>query len=48
MESYTFLLLLAIILLSAKVLGLVTERIQLPQVLGALLARSEAVLPPSC
>ena len=38
MESYTFLLLLAIILLSTKVLGLVTERIQLPQVLGALLA----------
>ena len=31
-------LLLAIILLSTKVLGLVTERIQLPQVLGALLA----------
>lgn len=38
MESYTFLLLLAIILLSTKVLGLATERIQLPQVLGALLA----------
>ena len=38
MESYTFLLLLAIILLSTKVLGLVTEKIQLPQVLGALLA----------
>lgn len=38
MESYNFLLLLAIILLSTKVLGLATERIQLPQVLGALLA----------
>ena len=38
MESYTFLLLLAIILLSTKVLGLATEKIQLPQVLGALLA----------
>ena len=38
MESYTFLLLLAIILLYTKVLGLATERIQLPQVLGALLA----------
>ncbi|MCI8423937.1 MAG: cation:proton antiporter [Lawsonibacter sp.] len=38
MESYTYLLLLAIILLSTKVLGLLTERVHLPQVVGALLA----------
>lgn len=38
MESYTYLLLLALILLSTKVLGLVTERIHMPQVVGALLA----------
>lgn len=38
MESYTFLLVLAIILISTKLLGLVTEKIHLPQVIGALLA----------
>ena len=38
MESYTYLLLLAIILLSTKVLGLATEKIHMPQVVGALLA----------
>ena len=38
MESYTYLLLLAIILLSTKVFGLMTEKIHLPQVVGALLA----------
>ena len=38
MESYTYLLLLAIILLSTKVFGLLTERVHLPQVVGALLA----------
>ncbi len=38
MESYTYLLLLALILLSTKVLGLVTEKIHMPQVVGALLA----------
>lgn len=38
MDSYTYLLLLAIILLSTKVLGLLTERVHLPQVVGALLA----------
>ena len=36
--DYTYLLLLAIILLSTKVLGLVTEKIHMPQVVGALLA----------
>lgn len=39
MESeYTYLLLLAIILLSTKILGLATEKIHMPQVVGALLA----------
>lgn len=38
MESYTYLLLLALILLSTKVFGLVTERCHMPQVVGALLA----------
>ncbi len=36
--DYTYLLLLAIILLSTKLLGLVTEKIHMPQVVGALLA----------
>ena len=38
MESYRYLLLLAIILLSTKVLGLLTEHVHMPQVVGALLA----------
>ncbi len=38
MESYTFLILLAIILISTKLMGLITEKIHLPQVIGALLA----------
>ena len=38
MESYRFLLDVALILLSTKVLGLVTRKLQLPQVVGALLA----------
>lgn len=38
MESYTYLLLLALILMSTKVLGLLTEKIHMPQVVGALLA----------
>ena len=38
MESYDFLLDLAIILISTKLLGLVTKRFQMPQVVGALLA----------
>ncbi len=36
--DYNFLLALALILLSTKALGLITERIHLPQVVGALLA----------
>ncbi|MGN0170769.1 MAG: cation:proton antiporter [Lachnospiraceae bacterium] len=38
MESYTYLLLIAIILISTKVLGLASEKIHMPQVVGALLA----------
>ncbi len=38
MESYQFLLVLAIILLSTKVLGVLSERVHMPQVVGALLA----------
>lgn len=38
METYKFLLDLAIILLSTKVLGLVTRKLHMPQVVGALLA----------
>lgn len=38
MENYTFLLDLALILFSTKILGLFTRRIHLPQVVGALLA----------
>lgn len=38
MEGYSYLLDLAIILLGTKVLGLLTKRVQMPQVVGALLA----------
>ena len=38
MESYGFLLDFALILLSTKLLGLLTQKFQLPQVVGALLA----------
>jgi Kef-type K+ transport system membrane component KefB len=38
MESYSYLLWLAIILISTKVLGLVSEHAHMPQVVGALLA----------
>lgn len=38
MDSYTYLLVLALILLSTKLLGLVTEKIHMPQVVGALVA----------
>lgn len=36
--DYSFLLFVAIILLSTKVLGLASERVQMPQVVGALIA----------
>lgn len=38
MESYTYLLVLSLILLSTKLLGLATEKIHMPQVVGALIA----------
>ena len=38
MESYQFLLNLAIILVTTKVLGLITRKFHMPQVVGALLA----------
>ncbi len=38
MDSYMYLLLLAIILVSTKLFGLATEKIHMPQVVGALLA----------
>lgn len=45
MQSYEFLLILAVILLSTKVFGLISERVHMPQVVGALLAG--VVLGPS-
>lgn len=45
MDSYTYLLVLALILLSTKLLGLITEKIHMPQVVGALVAG--IVLGPS-
>ena len=44
--SYSFLMDLALILLSTKLLGLLTQRFQMPQVVGALLAG--LVLGPAC
>ena len=38
MESYRFLLDLALILLTTKLFGLITKRFQMPQVVGALVA----------
>ena len=38
MEGYQFLFDLALILLSTKLLGLLTKKFQMPQVVGALLA----------
>ena len=46
MEKYKFLLDLALILISTKLFGLLTRRIQLPQVVGALIAG--LVLGPAC
>lgn len=45
MQSYEFLLILAVILLSTKVFGLISERVHMPQVVGALVAG--IVLGPS-
>lgn len=46
MESYSFLLYLAIILLSTKVLGIFSRKVHMPAVVGALLAG--IILGPSC
>lgn len=46
MESYKYLIDIALILISTKLLGLLTRRIQLPQVVGALLAG--LLLGPAC
>lgn len=45
MESFEFLLIIAIILLSTKVFGLLSEKVHMPQVVGALLAG--VILGPS-
>lgn len=44
--EYSYLISLAIILLSTKVLGLATKKVRLPQVVGALLAG--LLLGPAC
>lgn len=46
MESYSFLLFLAIIMISTKILGLFTRKIYMPAVVGALVAG--VILGPSC
>ena len=46
MDSYVFLLSIAIILLAVKILGDATNRVNLTQVVGALLAG--IILGPSC
>ena len=46
MDTYRYLLDLAIILISTKLLGLLTRRVQMPQVVGALLVG--VLLGPSC
>ena len=46
MESYKYILDIALILISTKILGLLTRRIQLPQVVGALIAG--LLLGPAC
>lgn len=46
MELYSFLLFLAIIMISTKILGLFTRKIHMPAVVGALVAG--VILGPSC
>ena len=46
MEAYSFLLFLAIIMISTKILGLFTRKIHMPAVVGALVAG--VILGPSC
>ncbi len=46
MESYSFILDLALILLTTKIMGLVTKQVHMPQVVGALLAG--LIFGPAC
>ena len=46
MESYDFLIFVAIILLSTKIFGILSEKVHMPQVVGALLVG--IILGPSC
>lgn len=46
MEDYSYLLSIALILISTKILGLFSKKIKLPQVVGALLAG--VILGPAC
>lgn len=46
MDSYVFLLSIAIILLATKVSGDLTNKVHMPQVVGALIAG--VILGPSC
>lgn len=46
MESYRFLFEIAIILLSTKILSILTQRVHMPQVVGALLAG--LIMGPAC
>lgn len=46
MESYDFLLLSALMLLSTKVFGMLSQKVNMPQVVGALVAG--IILGPSC
>lgn len=46
MEDYSYLLSIALILISTKVLGLFSKRIKLPQVVGALIAG--VIMGPAC
>ena len=46
MTSYSFLLVIAVILLSTKLFGLLSQRVHMPAVVGALVAG--ILLGPSC
>ena len=46
MEDYSYLLSIALILISTKVLGLFSKKIKLPQVVGALIAG--VIMGPAC
>ena len=46
MESYTYLVSIAIIILTTKILGDLTKKVNMPQVVGALLAG--VIIGPSC